>query len=108
MAKTFNADAFSQCVFVWEGREYRFRPASVGDLLDYYEGELKPRLAEAGNDTRKILELQTEAIKRHIPDLTDDALNCMPERVILGLFIFAQHGQTPEDLEKNFLGPFSV
>jgi hypothetical protein len=108
MAKTFNADSFSQCVFIWEGQEYRFRPASIRDLLDYYEGELKPRLGEAGNDAHKILDIQKEAIKRHIPDLSDEVLDCMPERVVLGLFIFVQHGQTPEDLEKNFLGPFSA
>ena len=108
MAKMFNADSFAQCVFVWEGREYRFRPASIRDIIDYYEGDLRPRLSEAGAEARKVLELQKEAIKRHIAELTDEVLDCMPERVILGLFIFVQHGQTPEDLEKNFLGPFSV
>ena len=105
MAKTFNADSFAQCVFVWEGREYRFRPAAIRDIVDYYEGDLRPRLNEAGADTHKVLELQKEAIKRHIPDFTDETLDCMPERVLLGLFVFVQHGQTPEDLEKNFLGP---
>jgi hypothetical protein len=108
MAKTFNADAFAQCVFVWEGREYRFRPASIRDLIDYYAGDLKPRLEEAGVDPNKVLELQKEAIRRHIPELADEALDGMPERVVLGLFIFVQHGRTPEELEKNFLGPFSV
>ena len=105
MAKTFNADSFAQCVFIWDGREYRFRPASVRDLIDYYEGDLRPRLSEAGDDKHEIMELYKEAIKRHIAELTDENLDCTPERVVLGLFVFVQHGQTPEDLEKNFLGP---
>jgi hypothetical protein len=103
MAKHFNADAFTQCVFTWEGREYKFRPVSIRELINYYEGELFPRLqaAQKEKNAHEILKIQKEAIKRHLPELTDEVIDVMPQKVVQGLFLFIQHGDTPEEFEKN-------
>ncbi|MDR2528679.1 MAG: hypothetical protein LBD04_06650 [Synergistaceae bacterium] len=104
MGKTFNADDFALCAFIWEGREYRFRPASIRDLIDYYEGELFPKIRKAQEeiDPYKVLSLQKEAIRRHIPELTDEIIDSMPQKAAQGLFAFIQNGNTPDELEKNF------
>lgn len=103
MPKTFNADDFAQCVFIWEGREYRFRPASIRELIDYYEGELFPKIRKAQQelDPYRVLALQKEAVRRHIPELTEECVDDMPQKVAQGLFAFIQNGFPPEELEKN-------
>ena len=101
MAKTLNADEFAQCTFTWQGKHYKFYPASVKDLIEYYEGDLEPRLMEAKDDARKILDLHKEALLRRIPEMTSEVIDSLPQDIFWRLVRFSKYGEGDDGVKNS-------
>lgn len=100
MPRTLNADEFAQQVFKWQGKDYKFFPASIKELIEYYEGDLATKLAEVQGDRVKVLELHKESITRRVPELTPEVIDTLPEVAFWRLVNMVRYGES-EDTSKN-------
>ena len=101
MANKMNLDAFTDCRVTLNGVEHKFRPASLGDLIHYFDGEILPQMREATTQ-KEIYDIKSSVIKKYIPNLTDEDINSMTPIQFHNLYLYIQNGTPPdEENEKN-------
>jgi hypothetical protein len=108
MARYFDADAFGLKKVTFCGADHTFRPATLKDLLDYFQLDIDVRWGAARDDGER-LELMIEVIARYLHELTPEAIreNATIEQ-IAALYDFIRNGLTPEesqDARKNSPAP---
>ena len=99
--RTFNADAFAMCKLVAAGKEFVFKPASVGDLLDYFP-KIVERMINA-ETAGELFSVQKEVIRRYIPELTDEIMDGLSQFQFGTLFALVRDGIPTTHETQNFI-----